>query len=202
MPVIRDPLPKTRRYLNPNIPILNGQLIALHGPGNPPSASNAPPVMPGMIWSVSRSPCGGIAKRSVSCAYTTRAIGRALPTRPTNRPASVLLPDVVISSQDGYALFAPWTRRSQRPTTRGSPCAVAALGSDNNMRSDARSWSVLLAARYLKPNEKTVPCGTAVPVNPCGHDFCVMLTPARVEPESRNRSSTDNAPFAGSKLMM
>ena len=28
-PVIRDPLLKTRRYLNPNIPILNGQLIAL-----------------------------------------------------------------------------------------------------------------------------------------------------------------------------
>jgi hypothetical protein len=59
---------------------------------------------------------------------------------------------------------------------------------------------VLKVRRYL--DEKTVPCGTAVPVNPCGHDLCVMLTPARVAPESRNRSSTDNAPFAGSKLMM
>jgi hypothetical protein len=29
MPVIRDPLLKTRRYLNPNIPILNEPVIAL-----------------------------------------------------------------------------------------------------------------------------------------------------------------------------
>ena len=28
-PVIRDALLRTRRYLNPNIPILNGQVIAL-----------------------------------------------------------------------------------------------------------------------------------------------------------------------------
>ena len=49
--------------------------------------------------------------------------------------------------------------------------------------------------------ENTVPCGAAVPTNPCGHVLPDKLIPGRALPGSRKRSSSDSRPFAGSKLM-
>ena len=58
-----------------------------------------------------------------------------------------------------------------------------------------RAMAVTLARLHA------VPCGAAVPEKPCGQGLPVRLIPARVLPASRKRSSIDNAPLAGSKLM-
>src|SRR5204862_7378991 len=49
--------------------------------------------------------------------------------------------------------------------------------------------------------ENTVPCGTAVPVKPCGQVRPVIAIPGRALPGSLNSESIASIPVAGSKLI-
>jgi len=89
-------------------------------------------------------------KRSESPFTTTRDIGRALPTIPTNRPTSALRPELSTSSHDGRAPSGVVIVMSQRPTSLSSGAVgggvftVPAFGAAENSAAITKAMNLLI----------------------------------------------------------